>query len=471
MTRPIKLVGLDCGSTTTSAVVASARLTTSALGRVEISELEQIFRSEVVFTPFDADRIDATRLARYLDEWLACSKTEAGEIFGGGALITGLAAQRKNAAAIANLIEERMADSVIAAANDPCLESWLAFMGNCHALSKAHPHTPILNIDIGGGTTNLAMGIDGAVIATGCLFVGARHFQFAAGTYRVTGLSPYAAAVLEHLKIGRGVGESLSPAEIEAILTFYLGLIEAAVQGSGQPPASPVGRLHVQVPFASGSANTPQTAITLSGGVGQLVYDQLPGAPSGAITQFGDLGGELAERIVRSPRIAGRMRGLVPEGLGRATVYGLLRHSTELSGSTLHLPHPERLPLKNVPIVGRIGPRADDEQLVQALNLAARSASAACLAIDLEEQDLAQVRDIGTRLAACLERRPMPPDHVLVLLVPANLAKVLGGYITRWGTMNTDLIVVDEVPKRDAQFVRLGRVRQGVVPLWLYAAR
>jgi ethanolamine utilization protein EutA len=65
----------------------------------------------------------------------------------------------------------------------------------------------------------------------------------------------------------------------------------------------------------------------------------------------------------------------------------------------------------------------------------------------------------------------MPPDHVLVLLVPANLAKVLGGYITRWGTMNTDLIVVDEVPKRDAQFVRLGRVRQGVVPLWLYAAR
>ena len=54
-------------------------------------------------------------------------------------------------------------------------------MGNCHALSKSHPTTPILNLDIGGGTTNLALGLDGQVLATGCLFVGARHFEFVPG--------------------------------------------------------------------------------------------------------------------------------------------------------------------------------------------------------------------------------------------------------------------------------------------------
>ena len=58
-----------------------------------------------------------------------------------------------------------------------------------------------------------------------------------------------------------------------------------------------------------------------------------------------------------------------------------------------------------------------------------------------------------------------------MLLVPANFGKVLGNYITRWGTLDEDLIVVDEVPLGDGQFVRLGRTREGVVPLWLYAIR
>jgi ethanolamine utilization protein EutA len=476
MTRRIKLVGLDCGSTTTSAVVAAARLTTSAMGRVEISQMEQIFRSDVVFTPFDGDEIDACRLAAQLDDWLASTNTEADEIFGGGALVTGLAAQRKNVSAVTNLIESRMADSLIATADDPCLESWLAFMGNCHALSVAHPQTPILNLDVGGGTTNLALGVDGQVIATGCLFVGARHFQFASGTYQLTGVSPYAMALLEHLHIGHGIGDTLSSVEIDSILDFYVRLIEAAVEGNPAPAASTIGKRHVQVPLHRAGATLPgatlaQSAITLSGGVGQLVYDQMRGAAAGGVTQFGDLGGELAARIARSPLFAGRMRGLAPEGLGRATVYGLLRHSTELSGSTLYLPDPRRLPLKNVPIVGRIGPEATDEQLTQALDLAARGAGAACLQIDLEQPSLERVRSLGGRLADLLEKRPILPERVLVLLVPENLGKVLGGYITRWGTLPMNLIVVDEVPNRDAQFVRLGRSREGVVPLWLYAVR
>ena len=82
-------------------------------------------------------------------------------------------------------------------------------MGNCHALSKSHPTTPILNLDIGGGTTNLALGLDGQVLATGCLFVGARHFEFAPGGYTLKRLSPYATALLEHLKIGSRLGDTL----------------------------------------------------------------------------------------------------------------------------------------------------------------------------------------------------------------------------------------------------------------------
>ena len=76
MSRAIRLVGLDCGSTTTSAVVATARLATGALGRVEIGELESVFRSPVVFTPFDGEHIDAAAMSRLLDAWLAESGTD-----------------------------------------------------------------------------------------------------------------------------------------------------------------------------------------------------------------------------------------------------------------------------------------------------------------------------------------------------------------------------------------------------------
>jgi ethanolamine utilization protein EutA len=472
MTRTVKMVGLDCGSTTTSAVVASGRLTTSALGRMELTELTEIFRSEIVFTPFDDEnQIDAARLERYLDDWLAASGTQPREIFGGGALVTGLAAQRKNAATVTQWIENRMDESVIATADDPCLESWLAFMGNCHALSKAHPRTMFLNLDLGGGTTNLALGTGGQVIATGCLFVGARHIQFVPGTYEITNLSPCAVALLEHLGIQRPLGATLQAAEIESILDFYLELIEAAIQGDSRPFATAIGRWHLQVPLERPELARQDLAVTLSGGVGQLVYQHMHGDLPDGITPYGDLGSALALRILRTPSIVGRMDQFLPEGLGRATVYGLLRHSTELSGSTIYLPNRQRLPLKNVPIVGRLDADATAEQVAQVLGLAARGTPAACVQIDLEPPTLSAVRSLGNRLAQALESRSFWPDRVLVLLVPVNLGKVLGNYATRWGTLNVDVIVVDEVPQRDAQFVRLGRSREGVVPVWLYAVR
>ena len=105
---PIKLVGVDCGSTTTSVVVASAQLTRGPLGRVEIANLEPTFQSEMIFTPFRGNTIDAEQLASHLDAWLAAARTSPGEIFGGGASVTGLAAERANAAAITQLIEARL---------------------------------------------------------------------------------------------------------------------------------------------------------------------------------------------------------------------------------------------------------------------------------------------------------------------------------------------------------------------------
>ena len=97
----------------------------------------------------------------------------------------------KNADAIARRVRgARFDGALIATADDPLLESWLAFMGAASALSLAHPETAFVNLDIGGGTTNVALGINGEVLSAGSFWIGARHLQFHAGTYRIVQTLP-----------------------------------------------------------------------------------------------------------------------------------------------------------------------------------------------------------------------------------------------------------------------------------------
>ena len=232
--RSVNLVGLDFGTTTSSAVVATAQLAYDAVtGRSQLSQLSESYRSEMVFTPMRGDGLDLEQLESYLQAWLATTRRE--DIFGGGALLTGLTAQKANAAALIHLIERRLGAALIATAEDPCFESWLAFMGSCADLSRNYPDTPMINLDIGGGTTNLALGRNGEVLRTGCLFVGARHVQVEPGTYRIVKLSRYATQLFDNLGIGKGPGDSLASEEVERILDFYLMLLEAAVAGRAPP--------------------------------------------------------------------------------------------------------------------------------------------------------------------------------------------------------------------------------------------
>src|SRR5262249_40223168 len=96
MSDTVTLIGLDFGTTTSSAVVPTARLLRNAVtGRTELSQVSPRFRSEMVFTPLDNDRIDVGRAEAYLDSWLTAGGVRTEAVFGGGALLTGLTAQQE----------------------------------------------------------------------------------------------------------------------------------------------------------------------------------------------------------------------------------------------------------------------------------------------------------------------------------------------------------------------------------------
>ncbi len=480
----VTMIGLDFGSTTSSAMIAHARVgLNSTTGRMFFGYLDIIYRSEQVFTPFDNDRIDESVLRDHLDCWLRESGVRTEELFSGGAIITGLATEKNNVDCIKALVKERVGEAIIATASDPCLESWLAFMGSCGGLSRSKSERPILNFDIGGGTTNPALGLDGNVLATGCYYIGARHFQFAPGTYRLIAISDYGRILMNYLGIFRDIGDCLSNAERDAILDFYVEMLEAIACGNGNFIEDRAARAHTQVPLnIENPADLP--VITFSGGVGELLYRYAQGQDLPETTHFGDLGIDLAMWIMKSRLLSSGLSEMVPENMGRATVYGLAIHSTEISGSTLFFPQHQVFPLKDLPIVGRMPVDAKDTRVRQLLALIAKSSCGGAIQITSDNEDhqegllrgpqverLERVKALGHKIRDGIRAEHLSHDTPLVLIVPRNYGKSLGNYATDWRKISTKLIVVDEILDRNAQFVNIGRMHNNIVPVSFYGVQ
>ncbi len=469
------LLGLDFGSTTSSALVAQAKIVANCVtGHMELGDIQVVFRSEVIFTPFDNETIDQNAVISHLNRWLEESGYQHEHFMAGGVIITGLAARQQNAKILTQLIESHLGEVLIATADDPCLESWLSFMGSCAALSRLHASRYFIHLDIGGGTTNPALALNGNVIETGCYFIGARHFRFLPGSYRLEGLTQEAEHILKILAINKRIGEILEESEWRRIVEFYIIALEKMVQGG-------VYRFLVdsecaflqQADFEHEVIDQP--IVTFSGGVGELIYSYVQGQPMPSTTFFGDLGIELALGIIQSPILSQSLAHFVPENQGRATAYGLALHSTEISGNTIFLPHPDVLPLRHFPIMGQFTLGGDASALEAILVQIAKSHKGgalqlSCLAtLQTEKQtQVSQIKALGQMLATQLVRLSFSKETPLVIVTDANIGKSLGLYATHWGQLPINLMVIDEISIRHANFINIGQLREHMVPIAFY---
>jgi ethanolamine utilization protein EutA len=272
--------------------------------------------------------------------------------------------------------------------------------------------------------------------------------------------------LFEELKIQARAGDVLSEDDVAAILDFYVATLEGAILGNEDFLSREVVRLHQQVAYRPPQGETP--VITLSGGVGELAYRHARGERLTSTTGFGDLGIDFAQRICRSPLLAKNLNQFVPPNLGRATVYGLTMHNTEVSGTTLFLPRPAILPLSDLPIVGRLLIDTTTEHVLSLLELAKVSTRGAGLHVDCPSADWQAIKMLGQRLAEALDACQFPNDRPLVLFVAGNVGKTLGQYASRWGASNVNLVVIDEIPDRRAHFASVGRMCENAVPVSFY---
>lgn len=336
MSESLLSVGLDVGTTSTQMVVSRLRIENKAgsfaVPEMEIREREILYKSPVHFTPLrQGDLVDAAAIQNIVDAEYTAAGISKKQVDTGAIIITGETSRKENARAVVEQLSGYAGDFVVATAG-PDLESILAAKGAGAVEFSAKTGRTVLHMDIGGGTSNLALIEGGVITATTCLNVGGRLLKMDADG-RLTYVSPVLQGIFH-----KQTGEVVNREEVLELSEKLVRTLEAAA-GLRESDAL-TERLRTKE--AATMAPPKKAVISFSGGVADCIETEKPWLA------FGDLGPELGQVIRRSRLCAGAYR-LGSETI-RATVIGAGSHSAQLSGSTVFYQNIE-FPLKNLPVV------------------------------------------------------------------------------------------------------------------------
>ena len=459
-------VGVDIGSSTSHLVFS--RLVLERLdNRYIVSERSIIHESEVLLTPFVADaademNIDAAALGRFVDRQYELAGMAPRSIDTGALILTGVAVRRRNARAIGELFAAQAGRFVSVSAGD-ALESSLAAFGSGAAARSIRESARVMNVDIGGGTSKIAVCEAGEVIESTAIDVGARILSFAADGTLVR-IEAAARRYAAHEGVALAIGGHPDPAGITRIVERMAdGLFEAMSEARLRTETAALLRLE---PLRN--ARAPDV-VTFSGGVSEYIYGRQTQA-------FGDLGPALAQAILArvqawSPRIERPEQGI------RATVVGASQYTVQVSGSTIFVVPQDVLPLRNVPVITPGLPLAaeslDQGQIAAAIGAALRR-------LDLHDGERAVAlcyrwqgsatyarldafcRGIAAGLAAVVGRG-LP----IILVGDSDIGGLIGIHLHGESRVANPIVSIDGITLKEFDFIDIGELLEtsGAVPV------
>ena len=395
-------VGLDVGTTTTQLILSRMEVRNNAsafaVPELEITERQVIYRSSVHFTPLlRGELVDGEGIRRIVTQEYRSAGIERGEVDTGAIIITGETSRKENAAAVLESLSSFAGDFVVATAG-PDLESVLAAKGAGAVAYSEKTGKRVLHMDIGGGTSNLALMEEGSIVATACLNVGGRLLKFdEAG--RISYRSPVLAGLTE-----LGVGDMPEEADVLALCRKLAAVLEMAAglreKDESFSALTTFGTKPLQL--------TGEAVISFSGGVADCIQEQKPWLT------YGDMGVLLGRAIKESRLCDGAYR--LGEETVRATVIGAGCHSTQLSGSTVYSQN-VAFPLKNLPVT-QVAQQTRVDALRGALE---RQEVPGVLALPgWDAPGYGQVTQLADAIAAAVGNRPCR------IALRADMAKALG---------------------------------------------
>lgn len=337
MNESLVSVGLDVGTTSTQLVVSRLHIQNRAsdfsVPELEITQREILYRSAVHFTPLvEGNLVDGHKIREIVEQEYKNAGISREDVDTGAVIITGETSRRENAKAVLSALSEHAGEFVVATAG-PALESVLAARGGGAVAYSAQTGETVFHMDIGGGTSNLALIENGKIVCTDCLNVGGRLIKLTP-----EGIVQYLSPVLEGI-CPFSVGDRVTPEDLEPIAQVLTQALEMA---AGLREATPLlNKLRTAELGAHHGCTVQNAVISFSGGVADCIDTE------NAPFIYGDIGPILG-KCIRNSRLCQCKYRLGSETI-RATVIGAGCHSAQLSGSTVFCKN-VALPIKNCPV-------------------------------------------------------------------------------------------------------------------------
>ena len=434
MVEKLCSVGLDVGTTTTQLIVSQLQIQNRAssfsVPEMEIAQRRILYKSPIHFTPLlSADLVDGEGIRRIVEAEYERAGISRDRVDTGAIIITGETSRKENARAVLDALSELAGDFVVATAG-PDLESVLAAKGAGADEYSEKTGETVLHMDIGGGTSNLALIRGGKIVRTGCLNVGGRLLKF-----DKNGGITYVSPVLQGYFSGK-VGEQPSVPMLEKLADVLVAALQMAA--GLQQPTEVLSHFLTAEAGKTWEIPTDRVTLSFSGGVADCIEKWH------APFVFGDMGPILGRTIKNSPLCEGKYR-LGAETI-RATVIGAGCHSAQLSGSTVFYQNME-FPLKNLPVVHKI------EDLT-------RLDSPGVLALPgITSAHYAQIRQLADEIAA-----RWPAQSILIAL-EADMAKALGHALVLRFPVDRPILCIDRVRLEENSYLDVGAPVGSALPV------
>jgi ethanolamine utilization protein EutA len=468
-------VGIDLGTTTTQVIFSRIEVENTAsvtsVPRIKIVGKEIVYRSDIYFTPLvNRTTIDTPKVREIVENEYKKARVAPRDVSAGAVIITGETARKENSEAALNTLSGLAGDFVVATAGSD-LESILAGRGAGTAdMSKGLLNSVLVNLDIGGGTTNIAVFKNGIPVDTTCLDIGGRQIIIDSRAFPHTLTPVYVAEKVKVLcgRMGLAIAEGKAAAmrDIEALCGRLAGIM---AQSLGIVPQTADLDLFITAhPLRSA---WEFRGLTCSGGVADFVYnDYDPRDPF----PYGDIGAVLGHAI-RNCGALNRVERMVPKETIRATVVGAGSNSMDISGSTIAWSESSVLPIQNIPIVKMTDEDEADGYRFFASRLAEKlawykdeSGNYQQLAVGFKgvhNPSFETLRDLAKKIIEGMADY-LTTGLMVIFIIDNDMAKSLGNLLMN-ALPQKKIIVLDNIKVENGDYIDIGvPVVQGrVIPV------
>lgn len=450
-------VGIDIGSSTSHLVFSKLTLKRETSffnmsNRFILANREIIYEGNIIFTPLiDRYTIDIEAIIKFCEEEYKKAGITTEMVDTGAVIVTGETAKKQNAAEIINRLSSEGGKFVSAVAG-PNFESLLGAMGSGIVEQSRKNQRTILNVDVGGGTSNIAISSKGNVHSTSCINIGGRLLGIDE-EFKIWRIDEPSAFLMKELNIDYKLGDIIPENDVITISREYAKALLEVMRG---PATSKIAKELMMTDDLDFSI--PIDDFSFSGGVAEMIYSK-----DNSSEEYNDIGKYLAKEI----NFLVKEQGLSitePENKIRATVIGAGAFSLSISGSTCYVDKDVVLPLNNIPILPVNVKRREfnteniKKEIKRALKNYDMKEGEDIFALYFKEF-IDHTDNILSNLAKAIESslpHSVAQKKPIILIFSMDIAKVLGIAIRRGTSIQNDLICLDELILESGDFIDIG---------------